>query len=259
MINHIKYAISRYSFWLSLFAIVIGIIAVAPLCKCVAIFLVVVCFVMPFFIPLLTSCFIQKFRIKTIGKSKISFVFGNLFNEDYIVITTNRYYDINPTGEYISEDSILGKFVQNFCSNDIVEIEKSLKAQLSRDEGNHLIPAQYGEYIKKKIGNKTVYFLVFTDRNKSDQPKDFYIKTVQGFLNKIADENHGKTISIPLLGGNNNLSDSGFSDNVMAFKSLMTMINNFEIVNQRSELKLKIVALPRERSELISVVSSYIK
>ena len=37
------------------------------------------------------------------------------------------------------------------------------------------------------------------------------------------------------------------------------MINNFGIVNQRSELKLKIIALPEERSELINVVSSYNK
>ena len=37
------------------------------------------------------------------------------------------------------------------------------------------------------------------------------------------------------------------------------MINNFEIVNQRSELKLKIVALSKERSELIDIVSTYTK
>ena len=75
----------------------------------------------------------------------------------------------------------------------------------------------------------------------------------------MADENHGKTISIPLFGDNNNLSDSGFSNSEMSFKSLMAMVNNFEIVNQRSELKVRIVALQKKRSELINVLSSYTK
>ena len=259
MMNHIKYAISRYSFWLSIFATVIGIIAIAPICDCIAIFAVILCFVLPFIIPFLASYHKQKFTIKTMGKSKVSFEFGDLLNEDYIVITTNRYYDINPAGEYISDGSIVGMFVQKFCSNNVVELEESLKAQLRRDENNNIIPASYGEYIAKEIGGKTVYFLVFTDRNKNDQPKDFYIQTVQGFFHRIVNENHGKTICVPLLGGNNNISDSGFSDNSMSFISLMVMINNFEIVNQRSTLKLKIVALPKERSDLIDVVSSYTK
>ena len=45
----------------------------------------------------------------------------------------------------------------------------------------------------------------------------------------------------------------------MSFKSLMAMVNNFEIVNQRSELKVRIVALQKKRSELINVLSSYSK
>lgn len=158
MMNHIKYAISRYSFWLSVFATIIGIIAVIPICDCIAIFAVILCFVLPFIIPFLSSYRKQKFTIKTMGKSKIDFEFGDLFNEDYIVITTNRYYDINPTGQYISDDSLLGMFVQKFCSNHIAELEESLKAQLRRDARNNIIPAQYGEYIKKEIAEKTVYF-----------------------------------------------------------------------------------------------------
>lgn len=62
---------------------------------------------------------------------------------------------------------------------------------------------------------------------------------------------------MPLLGDNNNLSDSGFSNSETSFRNLVAMINNFEIMNQRSELKLKIVILPQKRSELINVVSSY--
>ncbi|MBD5467428.1 MAG: hypothetical protein HDR21_04650 [Lachnospiraceae bacterium] len=259
MINHIRYAISKYSFWLSIFATIIGIVAIVPICECIAVITVILCFALPFIIPFIASYRKQVFAIKTIGKSKVSFKFGDLFNEECIVITTNRYYDINPTGEYVSDNSVLGIFVQKFCNNSIVELEESLKAQLRRDEDNNLIPAQYGEYIKKEISGKMIYFLVFTDRNKSDQPQDFYTKAVQGFFNRIVNENHGKTICIPILGGNNNLSDSGFSNVGIAFRSLLAMISSFEIVNQRSELKLEIVALPKQRSELIDVVSSYAK
>ena len=122
---------------------------------------------------------------------------------------------------------------------------------------NNILPAQYGEYVKENVNGKTVYFLVFTDRNKSNQPAGFYIQAVQGFFNRIVNENHGKIICMPLLGDNNNLSDSGFSNSETSFRNLVAMINNFEIMNQRSELKLKIVILPQKRSELKNVVSSY--
>lgn len=256
--NHIKYAISRYSIWLSVCATIIGIVAIIPICNQLAIIIVIFCFVLPFLIPLIASYLTKEFTIKTIGNAKVSTFFGDLNDEDYVVITTNRYYDINPTGEYISEDSLLGMFVQKFCNN-ISELEESLKAHLERDANNNIIPAQYGEYVKKEISGKTVYFLAFTDRNKCDQPADFYIQAVQGFFNRIVNENHGKTIYIPLLGDNNNLSDSGFSNSEISFRNLVAMINYFEIVNQRSELKLKIVILPQKRSELINVVSSYSK
>lgn len=259
MMNHIRYAISKYSFWLSIFATIIGIVAIMPICECIAVIIVILCFVLPFIIPFIASYRKQVFGIKTVGKSKVSFKFGDLFNEEYIVITTNRYYDINPTGEYVSDSSILGLFVQKFCSNSIIELEESLKAHLRRDRDGNIIPAQYGEYIKKEINGKMIYFLVFTDRNKSDQPKDFYTQAVQGFFNRIVNENHGKTICIPILGGNNNLSDSGFSNIGIAFRGLLAMISSFEIVNQRSELKLEIIAPPKQRSELIDVVSSYDK
>lgn len=70
MMNHIKYAISRYSFWLSVFATVIGIVAVVPICNYIAIFAVILCFVLPFIIPFIASYHKQKFTIKTIGNQR---------------------------------------------------------------------------------------------------------------------------------------------------------------------------------------------
>lgn len=259
MTNHIKYGIRKYSFWLSMFATVIGIVALIPICKIIALIIVILCFTLPFIIPFIESYIKRVFIIETIGKSNVSFEFEDLFNEDFIVITTNRYYDINPTGEYVSEDSVLGRFVNKFCCNNIVNLENSLKAQLERDEEGNIIPAQYGDYIKKEISGKTVYFLVFTDRFKSEQPDDFYIQSIQRFFKGLANENHGKIVCFPLLGDNNNLSDSGFINSEISFRSFLAMVNNFSIVNQRSELKIKIVALPEKRSELIDIVSSYSK
>lgn len=39
----------------------------------------------------------------------------------------------------------------------------------------------------------------------------------------------------------------------------MAMINNFGITNHRSELKIKIVALPEKRAKLINVIENYAK
>jgi hypothetical protein len=185
-------------------------------------------------------------------------LFGDLFKEECVVITTNNYFDISPTGEYISRESLIGSFVTEFCSNNITELEHELKSNLQHDSSNQIIPAEYGNYIKKTIAGKIVYFLVFTDRQKTNQPDDFYIRTLQTFFKSLVNENHGKTIALPLLGNNNNLSNSGFTNSETSFVNLMTMINCFEITNQRSELKLKIVAQPNERANLIKAITLFL-
>lgn len=258
MMNHIKYALSKYSFWLSLFATVIGIIAIFPICKYMAIIVIFSCFTLAFIIPFIVSFVKRNFKVKSIGKSNITFTFGDLFDEECFVITTNRYFDVNPTGEYIAEDSLLGKFAKKYFQDNVSELEKLINEKLAETH-NDSAPFQYGTNVKIQFKGRTIYFMAFTDRNKKDQPEDFYIQSIQTFFKNIINENHGKTIAIPLFGDNNNLSDSGFSNSEIAFKSLMSMINSFEMVNQRSELKLKIVALPEKRSELINLVSSYFK
>lgn len=260
MKNHIIYAKDEYWGWFGKLATVIGIIAIFPLCRCMAIIVIAFCFAFAFIIPFVTALVKRNFKIKTMNKSKISFRFGDLFDEECFVVTTNRYFDVNPTGDYIAENSLLAEFVRKFFPNNVTQLEQMIKEKLPKDEDNNIIlPSDYGASVKIQYSGKLIYFLAFTDRYKSNQPEDFYVQAVQSFLKKMADENHGKTISIPLFGDNNNLSDSGFSNSEMSFKSLMAMVNNFEIVNQRSELKVRIVALQKKRSELINVLSSYTK
>lgn len=260
LMNYIKYANSQYFNWLGRFATVLGLIAILPIDTILLRYIVLFCIALAFIIPFIESIIKHNFKIKTIGKSNVSFKFGDLFDEECFVVTINRYFDVNPTGEYISEGSVLGKFVEKFFSNNVSELENLINNELQKiddkkDNGKY----DYGTCIKINVNEKIVYFLVFTDRKKSDQPHDFYQKSVQGLLKTIADENHGKTMAIPLLGGNSNLSDSGFSNDGIAFKSLIAMINNFEISNQRSELKIKIIALPGTQAELINVVKLYSK
>lgn len=260
MKNHIIYAKDEYWGWFGKLATVIGIIAIFPLCRCMAIIVIAFCFAFAFIIPFVTALVKRNFKIKTMNKSNISFRFGDLFDEECFVVTTNRYFDVNPTGDYIAENSLLAEFVRKFFPNNVTQLEQMIKEKLPKDEDNNIIlPSDYGASVKIQYSGKLIYFLAFTDRYKSNQPEDFYVQAVQSFLKKMADENHGKTISIPLFGDNNNLSDSGFSNSEMSFKSLMAMVNNFEIVNQRSELKVRIVALQKKRSELINVLSSYSK
>ena len=247
MKNHIIYAKDEYWGWFGKLATVIGIIAIFPLCRCMAIIVIAFCFAFAFIIPFVTALVKRNFKIKTMISSNISFRFGDLFDEECFVVTTNRYFDVNPTGDYIAENSLLAEFVRKFFPNNVTQLEQMIKEKLPKDEDNNIIlPSDYGASVKIQYSGKLIYFLAFTDRYKSNQPEDFYVQAVQSFLKKMADENHGKTISIPLFGDNNNLSDSGFSNSEMSFKSLMAMVNNFEIVNQRSELKVRIVALQKK-------------
>ncbi len=258
MINHIKYAFSRYPFWITWFATIIGIVAIFQFNFIASVLIVLACFLLPFIIPFVASYKKDLFELKTLGKTNVSLIFGNMFDEECVVITTNNYFDINPTGEFISRESLIGNFVTEFCSDNITELELELKSNLQRDSSNQIIPADYGHYIKKTIAGKIVYFLVFTDRQKTNQPDDFYIRTLQSFFKSLVNENHGKAIALPLLGNNNNLSNSGFTNSETSFVNLMTMINCFEITNQRSELKLKIVAQPNERVNLIKAIALFL-
>ncbi|OON90378.1 MAG: hypothetical protein ATN34_01880 [Epulopiscium sp. Nele67-Bin002] len=260
MLRHFKYARSRYIHWLGIFSSISSTI-----CGIIGVFniiIVILPFVLAFIIPLLQSIYKKLFILQTTGNTDLYFKFTDLLEEDYIVITTTIYYDINPSDEYISEDSIVGKFVRKFFESNDEEIEilqQELQDTLQKNENNMPIAATYGEYIKKEVKGKIVYFLAFTDRKKTDQPKTFYIDTISTFLNGIINENHGKSIVMPLIGNNNNLSNTGFNTSEMTFKSLLTMINYFEIIEQTAQLKLTIVALPEERTNLIDTLAIYSK
>ena len=56
----------------------------------------------------------------------------------------------------------------------------------------------------------------------------------------------------------NELSDSGFNDSAETLNSLIAMINCFEIINQRSKLKLKIVVKEKKRADIIDMIARYI-
>ena len=259
MMHYIEFAKSKYSYWFTLLSAIISLIAIFPLNKCIALLIIILSLPFSFLIPLFYAKFKRRFKLKTIGKSDLTFRFGDLFDEDCFVVTTTRHFDVDPHDEnYTAVDSLVGHFVQRFFADNVEELKLQIEEQL-RNKFNRDKPFDYGDSIKIIVEGKIVYFLAFTDRVKSQQPEDFYIKTTQKFFRTICDENHGKRICLPLIGDNNNISDSGFTSSEVCFQSLIAMINNFEIVNQRSELKLKIVALPEKRSELIYVVSQYSK
>ncbi len=258
MISYIKYARSQYFTWLGYIAAIIGLVAAVPFDEkynYIALLIVIACFALAFIIPFIIAMVRRNFKLITVGKSDISFEFGNLFEEKCFVITTNRYYDVSPTGEWIAPNSLLGIYVNKYFLNDTERLESLISAEL----GSSVAPHEYGKTIKIQHDDKKVYLLVFTDRKKTKQPKDFYEKSLQGLFETIVNENHGETIAVPLIGDNNSLSDSGFDSSAIAFKCLMAMISSFDTRHQRSGIKLKIVALPKKRAELIKVVHSYSK
>lgn len=255
MINHFKYARSRFPYWFSGFAVVIGVLELIQICLQFAITIILSSIVLSFLIPLLVSFGRKEFRIKTLGHSKVTVAFGDLFDEECFVVTTNRYFDIIPDGNYITEDSVLGDFVNRFFYNNTNELKDIISSLLPFDENKNIKRVPYGKTISFKYNDKIVYFMALTDREKSNQPKDFYIKSMRAFLKELSKANHGKIISIPLIGNNNNLSDTGFHSSEMTFESLITMINEFEIENPKSELKLKIVVLPENRADIIKSIA----
>ncbi len=258
MMSYIKYACSQYFTWLGYIAAIIGLVAVVPFDEkynYIALLIVIASFALAFIIPFNIAMVRRNFKLITVGKSDISFEFGDLFEEKCFVITTNRHYDVSSIGEWIAPDSLLGIYINKYFPNGTQRLESLISAEL----GSSVAPHKYGKTIKIQHDDKKVYLLVFTDRKKTKQPKDFYEKSLQGLFETIVNENHGETIAVPLIGDNNNLSDTGFDSSEMTFKCLLAMINSFDTRHQRSGIKLKIVAIPKKRAELINVVHSYSK
>lgn len=261
--NHLKYAWHRYSFWLSWLSVFIGIAAIIPFPEqwsvAVPIVIVTICFLSAFIIPFLGSFLKKDFSITTIGKSTISLQFGSIFEQDCFVVTTNRNFDVIPDDNYISRTSLLAKFVDMFYPNDLTPLINEIESQLGTNSDGTIKRQQYGKTIHIDKNSKIVYLMAFTDRQKTDQPDDFYIKAIRAFLKEIANSNHGRTISIPLFGSNNSLSNSGFTDDSIALESLVTMIKLFEIENQRTQLKIQIVVLPEKRADIIDTIARIAK
>ena len=256
MKNRIKYARLRFCHWITVFSTLLGIIACISFCFCTALILVIGCFLLAFIIPFIGAGVKKSFKIYTSGKTHVSLSFGDLFEEECFVVTTNLYFDIIPDeGKYISDGSVIGQYINSLDEEFRIQLQKDLKDELTNTVGDH---AEYGHVMKRHIDGKIVYFLAFTDRLKTDQPSDFYVTTILKFFNFLVNENHGKTISVPLIGDMNELSDSGFTDSVETLNSLIAMINCFEIINQRSKLKLKIVVKEDKRADIIDTIARYI-
>lgn len=257
--NHIIYAIINYNKWLCIVLSIIDIIAYYLQPNPVPTIVITLCLIAAFIVPLLISKIKKDFSIIIVGNSKVSVCFGDLFEEDCFLVTTNRHFDVVPDDTNIAESSLLGSFVNKFYKDNISELQQTLKECLELDADNNIKAMPYGTTISFKKDEKIIYLLAFTDRNKLGQPKGFYTNSIKGFLKEIAKANHGKTIAIPLLGDNNNLSNTGFANSKASLESLISMINQFGIDNPQIELKIKIVILPNKRSELIGDVLRHSK
>lgn len=255
--NHLRYALSEYTKWFSGLAIIIGVIAVFPLCKVLALIVIGGCVLGALIFPLLVSFIKKDFTLKVIGNSKVTVHFGDLFEDECFLVTSNRFFDVDAEEGYISKTSLLGLFVERFYDNNIDKLKQFIKDNLELDDDLKIKKSPYGKTIGFRDAGKYIYIMAFTDRKKTDQPKDFYYKAVKGFLNEITNANHGMTIAIPLIGDDNTLSNSGFSDSMMTFEGLISVINSWGIENPRVGLKLKIVILPKKRSELIAAISKH--
>ena len=139
----------------------------------------------------------KTFRLKTIGSSKVYFEFGDIFEKDCFVLTTNVYFDVDPSSDYIAKNSLLGKYFQKYYKDNVEELKSLIVEELRQNSFNLSNETySYGTCIRITSHEKLIYFLAFTDRNKFEQPADFYQQTVKKFMKKIAEENHGKEIII---------------------------------------------------------------
>ena len=140
---------------------------------------------------------------------------GDLFAQSgIIIIPVNEYFDTLVGENVVSEDTLHGKFINQYFANNISELDNKMNLALSNiifeidDERpigkNKKYPL--GTTIEIKKDDKT-FFLValtnFNENNRASVSKSKYQEVLAKLFDFIEQFSQGKIVNLPLIGGSN--------------------------------------------------------
>lgn len=144
-----------------------------------------------------------------INNSQLHIKVGNIFSEEGLkVIGVNEYFDNIVDNVIISEHSLHGQYIKNYCKNT-TDIDKRIEID------PHLIELKSDYVAERKTGKKQKYklgsvfvdgeylltaFAKFDDENRAFLYMNDYINFLLNFWNEIDIIYSGRSVTIPLFG-----------------------------------------------------------
>ena len=169
-------------------------------------------FISAIFLALLKEAPKIKISIPISIKHHLEIYYGDLLNEEeIIIIPVNEYFDTIVDNELISQSSLHGKFINTFYQYRIKELDAQISKSLIGIIHENKDDRKKGKKSKYPLGTicqiesgKNVFYLValtrFTENNRATVSHVEYKKVVLDILEYVKEHSQGKKVSMPLIG-----------------------------------------------------------
>lgn len=217
-------------------------------------------------ISLIISLIITRERnsicVKISDRVKLNVKYGDIFSENgIVVIPVNDFFDVLVDDEVISRNTLHGKLVEKYFSDDIDFLNSEIKSKLGEYSGELVPSREHGNKVRYPLGttvkiqkDNQVFFLVaftrFDEKNRAQLTNLEYQGAVIKIIDFIENNSNGYLINIPLLGsGHSGVKASKqrlleFLIFSLKIKDNLTLVNGINIVLAKplkKEISLKLI------------------
>lgn len=180
-------------------------------------------------------------------------IFSNRAANSFVV-PTNTFFRTKMDGEYISPNSVQGRFQLKYFKKNINDVDRLINESLSKQGiKGELASDCFGSTMKYPIGTvakvdhkgKHFYFVAINDVNQYGKPIGQTIENVSAALGAVTDAikrmGHYDTLCIPLLGSGKAAIQEATAENVF-----QQTVNRFVQSNDKLASKLIISVSPKD-------------
>lgn len=200
--------------------------------------------------------------IKVSDRVHLKVKYGDIFSEKgIIVIPVNDFFDVLADDKIISRNTLHGKLIEKYFSDDIDFLNSEIENRLSIYTGELVSNRQDGNKVRYPLGttikiqkDNQVFFLVaftrFDKNNRAQLTNLEYQETVIKLIDFIENNSNGYIVNMPLLGaGHSGVKASKqrlleFLIFSLKIKDNLTLVNGINIILYKSpkkDISLKLI------------------
>ncbi|EHK9545013.1 macro domain-containing protein [Vibrio alginolyticus] len=200
--------------------------------------------------------------VKISDRVMLNVKYGDIFAENGItVIPVNDFFDVLVDDEVISRNTLHGKLIEKYFSDDIELLDSEMKLKLSNYKGESVPSREVGNKVKYPLGttikiqrDNQIFFLVaftrFDENNRAQLTNLEYQEVVIKLIDFIENNSNGYPVNMPLLGsGHSGVKASKqrlleFLIFSLKIKDNLTLVNGINLVLAKSlkkEISLKLI------------------